>query len=383
MIEQPTTEDTGSIWNGQMTKREFLRYTALAAVSLACSPLTALIPPTPATVNNLPPPSDKTKEPPVVKTRQPVSPEQLKSIEDKYQIEILAGGIEIPQLNRNDTLATIDWEKKDLNALDSALSLLPAHFYLPRVINGENIKLRFGLLDDVLSYCKCDAESEVFKQDKRLLVALGKEFLHNPSFLDNPKDLQGIEPSLFLTSHEIFHALSMTDINSYTRRIVEPLDVPEEGMLSVFSSEIRWPSYATVPSEVHGPNIVLSLSYRENLPQEYYDHPENFMVLEDAFVVPKSEYYFIGAKYFQKQAKEAKLGFGDKKSLLTARSNLSEKSRLGYGAKNAHEFLAVSVEFYIRGKERFIQSYTPFLGQENAYKLYEGVKNEIFRGREY
>lgn len=55
----------------------------------------------------------------------------------------------------------------------------------------------------------------------------------------------------------------------------------------------------------------------------------------------------------------------------------------GYGATNFSEFFSVAAEYYIKGKGAFMRSYSLFVGQDNAEKLYGGMKTEIFAGKEY
>lgn len=47
------------------------------------------------------------------------------------------------------------------------------------------------------------------------------------------------------------------------------------------------------------------------------------------------------------------------------------------------EFLSGAAEVYVLGKESFFQHFEPFLGTEKTDKLCEGVKRELFRGKEY
>lgn len=56
---------------------------------------------------------------------------------------------------------------------------------------------------------------------------------------------------------------------------------------------------------------------------------------------------------------------------------------VGYGASNFREFWAVAAEYYVAGADEFITQYQPFLGEKRSLKLYEGLKDELFQGREY
>lgn len=101
------------------------------------------------------------------------------------------------------------------------------------------------------------------------------------------------------------------------------------------------------------------------------------------FVVPKSNYFTLGEKYFKRIVSKYGDSYRHKQWLFVANVIGSPKSRLGYGATSAHEFLSVAAEVYVRGEKYFMKTYEPFLGTERSEKLYNGMKREIFRGREY
>jgi len=60
-----------------------------------------------------------------------------------------------------------------------------------------------------------------------------------------------------------------------------------------------------------------------------------------------------------------------------------DKYVVEYGGSNFHEFFAVISQFYYRGKEKFLETYTPYIGSEKAQDLYSKVKDLIYEGREY
>jgi len=58
-------------------------------------------------------------------------------------------------------------------------------------------------------------------------------------------------------------------------------------------------------------------------------------------------------------------------------------SRLLYGVQNFNEFVSVAGEIYLSGRDNFVERYREYFGEEKANNLYEFMKDEIFRGKEY
>lgn len=48
-----------------------------------------------------------------------------------------------------------------------------------------------------------------------------------------------------------------------------------------------------------------------------------------------------------------------------------------------NELVAILGEFYLLGKDYFVESLDPYIGQEQREELYRFIKEEVFRGREY
>lgn len=63
--------------------------------------------------------------------------------------------------------------------------------------------------------------------------------------------------------------------------------------------------------------------------------------------------------------------------------DIKDKSMIGYGARNFYEFFSVTAVNYLEGRDKFIETYKRFLGDDRSEKLYENMKKEIFQGREY
>lgn len=310
------------------------------------------------------------------------SEELKKFIEKNFPVEILPATF-IPdfstQINNEPAkIPTVDWEEEDLRRLARSLRELPAHFYEPREVNGEKKKLRIGISKET-GQCFCKGDPEFYERHPAFTILLKKDLHKTASHFDD-QELQGREPALFQVAHEFVHSVTTPEIDKYTRLIIEPLEVGEEGFLGHFSSELKWPAGYKLSSELSSPTVIPSFL---DVPRAYHERPDDYVVIDSNFIVSKSDYFTLGANYFKKQLAEHGERFRYRQWLFAISVNLSSKSRLGYGATSAHEFLSVAAEVYVRGEEYFIKTYEPFLGIERVRKLYEGMRWEIFRGREY
>lgn len=68
---------------------------------------------------------------------------------------------------------------------------------------------------------------------------------------------------------------------------------------------------------------------------------------------------------------------------LGDRSAPTDIQKVIYGGTNSDEFNSVMSMYYTQGKRGFLEVYTPLFGKEKAQKLYDYMKDDIFRGKEY
>lgn len=313
-----------------------------------------------------------------------------KEIEDKFQIELVspATGINEVEYNNEKKYPTIEWDSSRLKSLLHVLSELPTHFYSPRNINNEEHKIRFALTDvpsrEIGSsregkyqggFCACYAA-------ETQLVVLDRKHLESG---------RGRE----VWFHEITHALTSPEIERFVENIVKPIGIEELPELrKSFASEIEILTEGEF--DLHKvvdftEEDIKSGSVEIEPTRPYYLEANEIAVIDrrkieshyaviqvaPGWYVQNGRFRELGEEYFQKQYQRLQ------EELYKFEGEVKEKSALGYGAKNFHEFFSVAAEYYSRGRDEFVRTYEPFLGQERAEKLYEGMKRGIFQDKEY
>lgn len=246
-----------------------------------------------------------------------IPPEQLiKILEEKFQIELESPTTGVTGVTYNtEKFPTIEWDTPRLRGLIQVLLDLPSPFYLPRIINGKEQRVRFALTDVPQWKLKYPILSGVFPGFK-----VGGDYhggfcachdVQNQMVVLDKKHL----PATFTTSaatrstwvHELTHTITSPEIDKYIESITKPIGfVQNSDLWQIFSSEVD-----------------------------------------------------------------------------ISNGRVNDKSNIGYGAKNFDEFFSVAAEYYVKGKDEFVKTYTRFLGKEKSEKLYEGIKQEIFKGKEY
>lgn len=354
-----------------------------------------------------------------------ISPETLKKeIEDRFQIQLVspATGVNEVEYNNEKKYPTIEWDNPRLKSLIRALSEIPPYFYSPRKINDEEHKIRFALTDVHLwelgrssegkyqgGFCACRAaEAQLVVLDKS---QLGQTYLETSHARET-------------WFHEVTHALTAPEIDRYIRSIVEPIGIKSPvDLWQIFSSELKISKSEKV--DVYG----------SFLPKEFFTTDENglmqtqvssihgdgstrqLMLIGDRIVVFGEDLFLSGEKQIKealvrdarkyapeiitfedyergylphtrerslgKDIAEGALFLVEVKKDNSSQKPIDYKSHIGYGAQNFYEFFSVGAEYYSQGRDKFVTTYEPYLGRERAEKLYDGVKQEIFKGKEY
>lgn len=326
-----------------------------------------------------------------------------KEIEDRFQIEIVSPstGVKEVEYNNEKKYPTIEWDNPRLKSLIHALSELPTHFYSPLRINDKEYRIRFALTGVPLwefgrveegryqgGFCACHAaENQLVVLDKR---HLGSTFLES-----------GYARETWF--HEITHALTTPEIQKYVDSIGKPIGIEELPQLrKTFASEIQMvskgdkyimqqPPGASFLKQMPGrpfveiaPNTYIEKQRLENLGLDFYltgeGVKEQIIRVTPEWYVDKRDLDKYGEEFYKRGYKDYLEKTKDQEEFG---GEVEEKSSLGYGAKNFYEFFSVAAEYYSKGRNEFVRTYERFLGRERAEKLYEGMKQEIFRGREY
>lgn len=356
-----------------------------------------------------------------------ISPETLKKeIEETFQVELVGpstGMTEVTYLG-NRKYPTAEWDGPRLKALINTLAELPPHLYLPRIVKGEEHKVRFVLMNPPFTavmaaavgreklyggWCVCHAA-----EDQQVVV--------NMEATNQILPWAGETRSIFI--HEITHSLTTPEIDRYVRSIAEPIGIKDTLDL--------WQAFSAVLSINRSEKVDVNPSH---LLKEFLTTDENSLIwtgwsssgqqkstrelvlIGDRIAVSRGDLFLFG----EKQIKEALVRYAREYSpkvttfedyereylpylrrkhldedeakealeLVEVKEDISRpkisdyKGHIGYGAQNFHEFFSVAAVYYSKGRNEFIKTYQPFLGEKRAEMFYDGMKREIFRGREY
>ena len=340
-----------------------------------------------------------------------VPPEDLqREIEARFDIEIVSPSTGVRELGgiSDETLSTVEWDSARLKKLIEYLAELPSNFYAPRKTENGDRKLRVALVDQPIvdfrkgkyslalpSFCECskDEDRPTVVLDRKMTGATAIELLLARE----------------VVIHEFTHAVTTPEIDSYIQSITKPIgldDIPE--LRKAFSSITLVTSKGNphMTPQAEGANFLDQIpgKFVEIAPDIYVDKRslrqmgvEYFLSgggIEDQLVRVTPEWYVgrknldkYGKAFYEQQYKEYLIKAKDWEKyggdLLAGVIPGIDATYLSYGATNFQEFFSVAATFYLRGHDRFVGTYEPYLGKERAEKLYEGIKREIFKEIEY
>lgn len=344
-----------------------------------------------------------------------VSPEELrKEVEARFNIEIVSPstGVREVKYSPKDKITTIEWGSPTLKMLIGTLAELPNHFYAPKNVGEEEERVQVALVDQpaislkginlgIKSFCDCFNYHAMVVFDKKML---------GTTFLKSPLSSEVV--------HEFTHVVTTPEIDRYVQSIAEPIGLGNLIELRKnFSSIIMLIGKESVPGEFYPtrnwakssvpPTTDTFLTFdKDNLPfdwdrrdldiekegEDYFFKERKgggiwkFVRVAPDWYVSKEEFDRLGEDFFKKQYDdyiEKVRDWDEYSGRVIGLPIPPDVSNLGYGANNFKEFFSVAASFYIRGHNSFVGTYEPYLGKERAEKLYEGMKREIFRGKEY
>lgn len=337
-----------------------------------------------------------------------VPTEQLrKSVEDKFQVEIVGPSTGVKKVESFETWKTVEWDNPRLKDLIGALSQLPPHFYQPRMIEDQYYKIRFALTHPDIT--------------KQYFMHVIKGGTPGGACLCPSADKQTVtidkSPSGFLFGgstrrawiHEITHALTDTEMQRYIQNVCEPLGIKtvddlRELFLSKF--ELKKTNLEGIFLKKHHIDELIKEGGSKVLVGDPGTRRELIFLGGDRIAVAKSDLALLGEKYIKDEllkyirsarwtdSLEDYLANPPDLSKTQIRritiegmelelNSIALKNNIAYGADSFNEFFSVAAEYYVKGRNNFIKTYEPFLDRERAEKLYERLKQEIFRGKEY
>lgn len=301
--------------------------------------------------------------------------------ESLYQIQIMSPD-EFTEVDiGGKKVKTEKWTKEEIADLMRALDKLPPHFYLPGV---KDIHVFLPSLSRGSGF-GIDPSKDIKQQEKQweaiqkqieqqndemdiaaIRVVLGKDFKISKKQLDEArrqgdfeKKIEGALPVEFIIPDVI------------------PLNLRSGGkVINAYDAQCYCGTSSANPKVLLRHNysfstIVHELTHRVSKPEDYKFASELLEVPESMdfndFV------YNNGVSHSKNFSALKDAGF----------NAWVENNNYYYGTRNANEYISVASESYIDGKENFLKIYSIFIGEEKANKLYDYMRDNIFRGTEY
>lgn len=270
---------------------------------------------------------------------------QKQELERKYGIRILTkgqvweekiGGRLVP--GHPDLIPK--WTTASLNLLDKELEVLPAHFYQKKS-DGRQIQVVLGSEDTA----SCYPNGFAMKDDPCTVELTQTE--HTTSLRQH---------SLTRLAHELTHIATPTTIVDDT--------------IPIYQQEKMSPWFSKAESIIGGKLPDVRSNYYQKINENRALLSDQTLalprVLLDQLITPEQheEYFYRRLEYG--------LGYYNGRMVKTIRTN-----------EDAMEFLGVISEFYLYGKQFFVSVHSKVFALATAEQLYEFLKNDVYRGKEY
>lgn len=303
------------------------------------------------------------------------------------QIKLISSKDNNPNLLSEDInqkeLEVRDWTENYLSLLDDALSNLPPHFYAPQekvttLVLSKDLQVQKWIKEGLPEYSSFGwsygkIQLEFSREEMQKVIdqirngdtltythieysdsnKLGLLIFHRSSFKDEFVSLlkgQTSETGGVCVCGEENPTIGIMD------------DLNKNEFLSFMTHELT--HYVTEQNDDH---------YKTQLFATLgVDNYEQFHNLFNS--TPANNIY---AKQVISTLKKHKL------PLTSIGEGLSKAYYLNYGTTNHKEFIAVMSQFYIQGKQPFLETYASLVGKDKGDKLYEFMKSQIFLEKEY
>jgi len=316
-----------------------------------------------------------------------------KRAEQLYQIELASPQEGKVTLYDGEEVNPIEWKENEISALTKALDKLPLHFYLPAPKNiivllpslsrwsgraidpSKNIRRQEKQIEKWVAQKKQQDDRDDIAAIKKYF---GENFKVSKKELDEARKQRHFEGKteeavivrFILTDSVPANTSDNTDGYTYYGQcyckasydrpdvLLQPLDVfssSDEDTFRIIAHELT--HRVSTPKDYKFMSQLLEVPNKVDFERFLNDH-----------------YNLIDIKISRELIKAF-----DNNSF----SGYKVRSTLIYGSQNPSEFTSIASEFYIGGKEEFLKIYGIYIGNEKAQRLYDYMKDSIFRGTEY
>lgn len=246
-------------------------------------------------------------------------------LEYEYGVRLIKASDDLifPNLSEKQRTAAdnrVNWDPPRIKALHDVLAVLPENFYKPREVNEEQMPLAFVLAGRIPSEPgKLSVGSYHHPNEQFSGLIFYNRQALGQSFLEQERSDRGV-------IHEIVHHVTDPRLHQLQSRLANVLNIRDTGQLNA--------------------------TFKTEMLEDYRKQTENSNGLE--------------ITHAKKQP------------------GLSQLQReLMYGGTSFKEFFPVAATVYCSGRSEFIKNYSHFLNPNQAEKLYDLMKNEVYEGREY
>lgn len=289
-----------------------------------------------------------------------------KRVETLYQIQIVSPR-ELPEIEiNNEKFKTLEWTRGDIGRLMTDLDTLPPHFYFP-IPSIFHVRLPpiSSKPEDWSDVIWTEIEKQHYEQTRDILKKdLGEDFNISRADYDRTRGRGYFSHTLGFYPAEFM--------------LVDPRELQES---------TRWKGWCLCSENGGQPNR------QSKIPLDYRLFKDNDRLQEFITVAHEGihrtttpgDQEFVADLFRISVFEQEKMKELLKPNVEKAqeRFGASVGLDLDYASKDSVEFLAVGGEFYLGGKDRFLEIYTEFIGQERAGQFYNYMRDNIFKGTEY
>lgn len=291
-------------------------------------------------------------------------------VEMQYQVDLVTAA-DLPQdsaiLRNDEGVQVTDWDKKEIIILTNVLDRLPLHFYSPRPATFELAgKFRsdsaWGIkipdYDTFMSDIKKFTGEDFYISQEEFHKVVEKGYLEIPG--------KTSKVHFFMVNE--FHPKEVIGKCYCNMRGYN--DTSEVGLSSEVYHRSPWGTWGTFSIITH------ELTHRVS-------NKEDYEFVRDLLGMHKNlNFDMLYGRVSHTDENSVKFANALKGTIVDNDVSYAHE-KFKYGLTNPNEFVSVASEFYLLGKDRFIKAYGVYIEEEKSTKLYDYMRNNIFKGQEY
>lgn len=296
---------------------------------------------------------------------QSISTQDLEQrAEDLYQIRIVEPEESRKVKGISEDVETTQWDKEMIVKLENSLGKLPPHFYSPahsiyRVELPKMLPKPENMSSDIFEWSNknlYDFALDMFREE------IGEGFFISREDYEKARNQGYFEKDL---GENLPASFFLASLPKFQNEVLGELQVA-----ALCNCDNHLPS-----------NILLDNKILQEGSQEYALEIITHELVHRATRI--KDYQFIEALLEVPSGTEFKDFLSTNIDKLPQSMNKRSMFYLEYSTTNSNEFISVASQFYLKGKTDFLEVYGEFIGEDKAGKLYDYMRDEIFKGQQY